>query len=205
MDKECINEIKKEIKSSLLISLHNYDKYQYLLKDIPHKKYMDMVAVVKCMVLGDGGMKCFDITNDMLDCMYMTENELIKTAISNSRKRFGILFASFREFFDIKDIDVDDSPQDIYFLTNTEMYFGAATLLYNGINHYIYEKLESNFYVIPANIHQLIVIPDKNMEMNIKDIHNSVEMVNEFTLDEEEFLSHNYYYYDRVLDELIMQ
>jgi hypothetical protein len=205
MDKESINEIKNEIKSSLLISLHSYDKYQHILKDIPHKKYMDMVAVVKCMVIGDKGIKCFDITNDMLDCLYMTENELIKTAISNSRQRFGITFASFREFFDNKDMDVDESPEDIYFLTNSEMYYGAATLLYNGINHFIYDKLESNFYVIPANIHQLIIIPDKNMGMNISDIHNSVEMVNEFTLDEDDFLSHNYYYYDRVLDELIMQ
>ena len=49
----------------------------------------------------------------------------------------------------------------MYVLTNEKKQFGAATILYDNELKDFSERIESDFYIIPSSVHEVIIIPSK--------------------------------------------
>lgn len=97
----------------------------------------------------------------------------------------------------------EGKPEDMYVLTNTKGINGATCLLYPNSIKEMAERFNSNFYILPSSIHEIILIMD-NEQLDKQLLHDMVVEVNRTQVPEEEILSDNIYYYSQELDSISM-
>ena len=62
--------------------------------------------------------------------------------------------------------------------------------------------IESDLYIIPSSIHELLIIPTTTSEQDATHLKYMIREVNDTQVAEEEILSYNLYYYSRETDEI---
>ena len=84
----------------------------------------------------------------------------------------------------------------MYVLTNQSKLDGAGALARDGVLDKIGDLMDSNFYVLPSSIHEVLIVPD-NGNMQTKELENMVKEVNASQVAPEDLLSDKVQYYDR--------
>ena len=101
------------------------------------------------------------------------------------------LLASMRNM----DIDIPDTQEQMYVLTNSDMTNGAAQMLFPENLDQIAEELgTSKVFIIPSSIHECIVVPEDSLSVDA--IEQMISEVNETTVADEDILSGTLYMYD---------
>ena len=105
------------------------------------------------------------ITKEILSGTGISEKDLFKIALGNLSKDDAVLY-ELAEVVDaqtegkadflknertVKDMD------EVFLLSNKDMFWGAAALFYPGVIDRLHE-LMGDFYVIPASVHELLVL-----------------------------------------------
>ena len=88
------------------------------------------------------------------------------------------------------------SPKDMYVLTNKTGINGATTILYNGLIEKFANSINSNIFILPCSIHEVILIPYTD-EFDIEDLKNMVKEVNLTKVEDADILSDSVYIYNR--------
>lgn len=101
--------------------------------------------------------------------------------------------------------DINDAKNDIsmYVLTNRQKTNGAICMLYDNVIEDFASKVESDLYILPSSIHEVIIIP-VNDEIDSEELTNMVKDVNEKELEAIDVLSDHVYYYSRMKKEVYM-
>ena len=202
-------KVKKYNTIQYMPVLYNYEYYKDKLDSVPHKRFYDMVAVVKKVREG----ACFerrysDVTYEDLEIIGLDEQEFFADSLVSCIKEESFRLFRIADFIDAMDAESvpssDDmfAAQNIYCLTNMSLEYGANVLLYPGIFEKLYEILDDSYYILPANIDQLIVVTDTELPYDVINYYNAIEEVNEVILDESQILSHTVFYYDGSLHNL---
>ena len=202
-------KVKKYNTIQYMPVLYNYEYYKDKLDSVPHKRFYDMVAVVKKVREG----ACFerrysDVTYEDLETIGLDEQEFFADSLVSCIKEESFRLFRIADFIDAMDAESvpssDDmfAAQNIYCLTNMSLEYGANVLLYPGIFEKLYEILDDSYYILPANIDQLIVVTDTELPYDVINYYNAIEEVNEVILDESQILSHTVFYYDGSLHNL---
>ena len=202
-------KVKKYNTIQYMPVLYNYEYYKDKLDSVPHKRFYDMVAVVKKVREG----ACFerrysDVTYEDLEIIGLDEQEFFADSLVSCIKEESFRLFRIADFIDAMDAESDPSSDDmfaaqnIYCLTNMSLEYGANVLLYPGIFEKLYEILDDSYYILPANIDQLIVVTDTELPYDVINYYNAIEEVNEVILDESQILSHTVFYYDGSLHNL---
>lgn len=89
-----------------------------------------------------------------------------------------------------------DGRYKMYVLSNKDQLFGAAAMLYPGVVERFAEQLDCNLYLLPASVHEIIIVPDDG-NGDKDDLQMIVGEINDTNVDPEEVLSYSVYYYDR--------
>ncbi len=84
----------------------------------------------------------------------------------------------------------------MYVLTNRNSQNGAACILYPNVLKEFAERMESDLYILPSSIHEVILIRDQGIE-DTDVLKNMVKDVNRTQLAPEEVLSDQVYRYSR--------
>ena len=104
-----------------------------------------------------------------------------------------------------RDIDVDtliahvDSMNEqfpMYVLTNTYRSYGASCMLYDGLMRKLALRMNTDFYIIPSSVHELILIPVAE-EITRDDLDDMIKSINSTEISKEEVLSDTSYIYTR--------
>ena len=90
---------------------------------------------------------------------------------------------------------------DMLILSNLDKVHGAAAMLYPGSMEQMAERLQANFYILPSSIHETIIMSAEEAD-NPEHLISMVREVNETTVNEEEILGNNIYFYDTELKEI---
>ncbi len=202
-------KVKKYNTIQYMPVLYNYEYYKDKLDSVPHKRFYDMVAVVKKVREG----ACFerrysDVTYEDLETIGLDEQEFFADSLVSCIKEESFRLFRIADFIDAMDAESNPSSDDmfaaqnIYCLTNMSLEYGANVLLYPGIFEKLYEILDDSYYILPANIDQLIVVTDTELPYDVINYYNAIEEVNEVILDESQILSHTVFYYDGSLHNL---
>jgi len=93
------------------------------------------------------------------------------------------------------------AEMDMYVLTNTSRNFGAACITYPGVLKEFAREHNSDFYIIPSSVHEVILILGE--QMSVEEMNLMVEEVNEREVDSIDVLSNHVYQYKRELEEII--
>lgn len=205
-------------KKHIVYKLIHYDKNRELLKEIPHREYLDLAIVYYYLV----DMKEFSnatilINNKHLEYWEVDEAALYNLAAKNTPRLLNVHFCGMMDV--LKEITEEEFRMEnvkqnklceskeflegkaqkdatgMYVLSNVSRLYGAAAILYDGVLERCYERLEGNFFILPSSVHEVILVPDEGQVTREK-LSQMVREVNATQVEEQEQLSDFVYYYN---------
>ena len=193
----------------LAIRLCDPEKNQEYLKDKPCTACGELAATYRIQIMEDSsGTASAVVTNDMLNLWGITPEQLHHDAVTAENARNPVCFYTMDDvmselmlsakptnlFSQPEPAETDAAP--MYVLTNQSKLDGAGALARDGVLDKIGDLMDSNFYVLPSSIHEVLIVPD-NGNMQTKEMENMVREVNASQVLPEDLLSDKVQYYDR--------
>lgn len=173
-----------EYKNNIVQMLINTDMNRDLLESVPHKEYFDLSLIYRIAVpYADGtGYATALITNELMEELEMTADELDKLAEENSRRDLPTQL--FRM-----------GPYLTMMTTESKMY-GAINLLRTDEIKKLSDEMDGSLYLLPSSVHDLMVLKDDGHHVE-NGLFEMLKSGNDKCNDIDENLSYNIYYYDR--------
>lgn len=206
-----------KVRERVMIKLVNYDKNQKLLAQMPHRKYKDFAVLYYCLVGDKSSEGIIMIKNEHIKMWDVTENDLYDAACVNAIKNNDYVIMPLMEIVNERrgvtsksalndELSFEeDSLSFLKILTNKDRTYGAATIMNPGLLYALACKYDSNYYILPSSVHELILVIDEEDSFNqdkAAELYDMVRFVNMTEVATEDVLSDNVYYYDRNEDEL---
>ena len=206
-----------DMKPNIIYRLVSYDKNKSLLEKIPHIKYLDLAITFHCLVHNDEeGIGTIRITNEHMELWNASLQELKSLAIKNTKKKFKAVIRSMDEVIrnmiteeaggqsDLPEELLQDlygdhdcsNPHKMFILSNLQGINGATCLLYENVLKQFADQLQSDLFILPSSIHEVIVVPfDHTLSKEV--LTEMVIDVNRTQVADDEVLSDRVYYYSR--------
>lgn len=185
----------EEKMSFKLIGLKDNKEY---LEDIPYRRFEDLAMVPICMVRNSEiGVGHITIRNSHLDLWGITYDRLWKNLMENSTKTAEVKIKTMPDFLGEDYVNDFEVLQNIIIVSNKEQNYGAGAVLYPGVLEKISDKYGKNLYVLPASVHEVLVLPEQGEENEAEMLEAIVRQVNAGVLSKEDFLSDKIYYYEK--------
>lgn len=201
------------VKDKIVFKLINYNANRKLLSLIPHKKILDLAMVFYCMIeKTDEGNTTALIYNSNMDHWNVREEDIYRAAMNNTARilpagisKMSKLLESYDDYdkYDMGFEKEDVENCQLYVLTNDCRINGAACMLYENVLKNFADRIESNLYILPSSIHEVIILPQFAM-FNKQELVNMVREVNAEGVAVDEVLSYTVYEYNRETGELSM-
>lgn len=179
----------KEEQENIIYELINTEKNKELLKRVPHREYLNLSIIYRIMMdLPDGTFNSAIITKTLAESMQLREDELYEIASENTKHRLELRISGF--------------PDVIYMLTNEKKAMGASVILYPGVLESMAEGFQSDIYVLPSSIHEVMIVAD--IGQSASELKKTVLRVNGSFVDRDEYLSESVYLYQRGAGKLVI-
>lgn len=219
----------ENVSGRVLYKLINFDSNTKLLSDVPHIRYLDLAIVFYCIIENDSiGRASTLIHTSHLDLWGISEETLMEHAINNTPvilpSCITPISSLIRQFFLSKlqeDLSDNLPPANIleekanefleqiynenavpmYVLTNTSGTQGAICILYDNVLKEFSNSIDSNLYIIPSSIHEVILVPYSD-NLSVEELNLMVSDVNTRELSSVDILSNHIYLYDRDNDRI---
>ncbi|MCC8028940.1 MAG: DUF5688 family protein [Lachnospiraceae bacterium] len=197
--------------SRIAPKLIHFEKNRKLLQDIPHIPFLDLAIVFYCYIPMEPeiGNATILIRNSHLEFWEQTEDALYPLARKNAARllppklhNMNSLIEEMMPEQSYPTVMIPDDPlYPMYVLTNSQNLFGASCLLYDDLIHSLADRFQSDFYILPSSIHEIILIP-ASCDSRLNEFSDMVREVNETQVADEEILSDHAYYYSRERDRI---
>lgn len=180
---DVIKDLNK-IEGSIYFQFINYEKNKDLLKEIPHKKWMDL-AIVLYLYCEQGEESYLTlITKEQVEKWDTSERYLFEKAQENTPIKFPAQIQLLPEQTDDK----------LYVLTNEQMSRGAACLLYPDVLKQFAASQNGDVYIIPASVNEVILM---KADGNLEEAEAVLAVLREKSVSAEDVLSDVVYLYKK--------
>lgn len=149
--------------------------------------------------LTDKAMSLFGV--DIAEMDEKMSKMLFDAAIRNTKKKHPAILGSIDQLLGLK----DSFDYDSLLCLRTDSEYGAAAMLYPNLLQSLSKEMDSDFYVLPSSVHELIIVKADEHDPSVSTfLPGVVQEVNNDsgTVKKEEFLSDNAYLYDKSTGEL---
>ncbi len=201
-------------KDNIVFQVINTMQNEDMLKNMPHREFQDLSIIYRWIIkVDDTGIQSSVVRNGMAEQLGMTEEQLYKCAVENTRRILPPTVKSMndvmREMFlkdgmpmEMLDMMLGDMPKDkqMWVISNERGVNGAGSMLYEDNLHKLAMELESDLYVLPSSVHECIAV-----STDMGDPYELAEMVSEINMDQvdlQDRLSNQVYHYDKDLRRL---
>lgn len=198
-------------KDNIVFQLINTEQNKEMLKGMPHREFQDLSVIYRWIVSSDhDGVHSAVIHNPLAERIGMSEEELFKVAAENTRRILPPVIKDMnsimREMFikdgmpeEIAEMMIGEIPSEsmMYVITNEKGINGAASMMYEDKLHELAVKLDSDLYIMPSSVHEVIAVSS-----DIGDPYELAAMVSEVNMSNVELserLSNQVYHYDKDL------
>ena len=155
-------------KDNIVFQLVNTEQNQSLLADVPNRQFQDLSIIYRWVVKVDEvGIQSTVVHNSLQKQLGLSEEEMFKLAVDNTRRIFPPTFRSMndimREMFtrdgmpaEMADMMIGEMPpeQTMWVISNERGINGAISMLYEDQLHTIAENLETDLYIMPSSVHE---------------------------------------------------
>ncbi|MCR5403728.1 MAG: DUF5688 family protein [Butyrivibrio sp.] len=202
-----------QVADRLFFKAVNFEKNRDKLKDVPYKRALDLALVPLCKYksseLGDG---VITVQNSHLNLWEITSDELWENVNENSNRNAPVRITGLFEIMEKitgQQLSIDEIGQmsdacGMYVITNEQGMYGAAAAFYPDVLKSLADDMETDLFIIPSSVHEVIILPDPNFGMDVEQIRSMIGEVNETAVREEDILSDNLYVYDREADRIFI-
>lgn len=201
----------EKVKNRIVFKLVNYERNRELLKKVPHYRYLDLAIIFNCLLESNTtGNATILIHEQHLAFWHITKDDLYTLAMENTPKLLTyelknmteVLSGLFKaEFADAFEPTPNDFP--MYVLSNCSKLNGSGCILYKNLLQNFAKKIDSDLYILPSSIHEVLIIPAKKAD-SAEELSAMVKEVNATQLSNEEILSDHVYYYSKETAQLTM-
>lgn len=198
-------------KSSIAYKLLSYERNIEYLEDKPFIKFLDLAIVFYVVInVSDEGMETVTLTNQILENWKVDKDMIYDLARENTpvimpgevTKLQDLLSALLNGANDINQIYEESEPPMVV-ITNSYHVNGAITIFYPNILKEISNQFDSDLYIIPSSIHEIIVVPaTESVEKDY--LEALICEVNENNVPKNEVLSDKPYCYLRNEEKIVM-
>lgn len=190
---------KNSILDKIIYKVINRDKNQTLLSNVPHTTFLedsDLVLIYAIVVTdSSNGIASITITNQLMEHFNLSEQEIYTNAKRNTPELLPPTFQSFQEILTTLMPLVDEQFEiPMWVLTNRPRVNGASALCYDETLARIGEALDSNYYILPSSLHELVIVRDN--EQPCDELKEMVQLINATEVSDEDFLSDTVFYYN---------
>ena len=194
-----------KVKHRICYRLIHAEKNKSLLEKIPHIPFLDMAICFYYSYVDDFlGKGSILIYNTHVAMWNTSVTELLKVAQSNTPKLFRweciSMDMAMQELRDEVRLPMEDMEHiaqlPMYIVTNQQKIFGSSCILYPDFLFLLAEKMDSDFYILPSSIHEVILLKDTGNE-NPWELKEMIAEVNRTQVEPEEVLSDSLYYFNR--------
>lgn len=198
------------VKDRLAMKVVNADKNAEMLEGCPHFKFGDLAAIFQVQVdSSEFGNAVITVKDEHMNMWGVDANELMAHARENMEERQPVHIQSMLEV--LRDMMGGEMPEEMmggpepamYVMTNESKINGAAAMVFTDKLQEFAESHETNFFILPSSIHEILLIPD-NGEMDVEQLTNMVREVNDTQVSPDEVLSYNVYFYDKDEKQLML-
>lgn len=203
-----------DAKDNIVFQLVNTEQNRELLAGVPHREFQDLSIIYRwAMKVDTAGIQSAVVKNELAEQLGLTEEQLFKLASENTRRILPPCVKSMneilREMFmkdgmpqEIAEMMVGEMPADqmMWVISNERGINGAISMLYEDKLHALATELESDLYILPSSVHEVIAV-----SASMGDPNELAQMVAEINMDQvtlEERLSNQVYHYDKNLRKL---
>ncbi len=197
------------VKKGLSYKLISEERNRDLLENVPHVPFLDLAIVFYYAFeksgLPDGSIL---IRNKHMEMWNVDTETLMTDARENAPKALpGVcrdIWSVLKRIYpgNPEELPCDNEAEPpMYVLSNSRMINGAAVMLYPDLLRNLSEKLDSNLYIIPSSVHEVIVF-GQNMADDEKSLRDMIRSVNETQLEPQDVLSDSLYFYDREVEKI---
>ena len=188
----------------VFLILINYERCRDEVKDIPCRRYLDMLVTYCYYDETDGIRELKRLNNKDVKQLAITEETLYNRALHNTMRMFPPVFVKLEDkFHDLLEgiVGIDrgelepEQQSPLYYLGNRTDFYGASVLLYEDLLENLSEITGSGFYIIPSSIHEYLVIFDGTTENNPEFLTDMLHTVNREVLTPDLILSDNIYHF----------
>ena len=189
------------VKPRITVRVVNWEWNKDELKDIPHKKYLDLALYCRIVLAqNEDGIVSTVVKNSMLRYLEVGEKELWETARSNFRKEKFLIRhineqTGLRESYLGKLLNLPDREDETYILTNEYHDNGAVGMLRFDLLEKFADQKTCDIYILPCSLDEVILIPDRGDKT--PDFLRSLVKKNNRDYPDEGDLSESIYYYRR--------
>lgn len=203
-----------KVKSRIIFKLVNYERNRELLQDVPHYRFLDLALIFNCLVessasgnatilIHEHHLSYWDITRDDLYALAQQNTpKLLSYELRNMTDVLKELFSDEELAGDMPAFDIP-SGDFMYVLTNRYKLNGSGCILYPNLLHDFAKRLDSDLFILPSSIHEVLIIPAKS-HSSPDELSDMVKDVNSSQLSREEILSDHIYYFSRENGQLTM-
>lgn len=189
--------IKQHLQpESLRLAVTDYEKNKDWLAECPHRRMADLaIYVFSSIKVSDNRYTFCKVTNDILENLNLTEEELF--TIADAKTRHEKVFESLNAMFSMFPQEVEDTL-GLYALTTSDFRYGAALIACGNILKEIHNQFKTNFFILPSSIHEVLILPLSNA-LNTVDVAQFKQMVweiNRTEVDPSDVLTDSVYYFD---------
>ena len=207
---------KSMAKDNIVFQLVNTVQNEELLKNMPHREFQDLSIIYRWVLsVGENGIASTIISNDLAKELGMGEEQLFKAAAENTRRILPPVVKSMnevmREMFladgmppSMADLMIGEMPpeQTMWVISNECRINGAVSMLYEDKLHKLAEDVESDLYILPSSVHEVIAV---SVEMGEpEELAQMVAEINMDQVDISERLSNQVYHYDKDLRKITL-
>ncbi len=201
---------REEFLRNVVMVLINTEQNKELLESVPHREFRDLSVTYRIPVETNGDyFGTAWVSNTWVERLNIRENELYEAAVKNTRRLYPPMISTMNNVLAMAGMDVGQLYRDeeaynfannMYVIKNHANFYGANAMLYEDILHNLAQKMDSDLYIIPSSVHELIAVSAELVDLS--DIARTVKAINATELLPEDKLSDNVYHYDKRLREI---
>ena len=210
------DSLYRDANEKIVFQLVNTEQNKSFLEQVPHREFQDLSIIYKVVVnVDDRGIQSTNVTNSLAKRLGMNEEQLFKCAAENTRRIFPPKVRSMndvmKEMFlsdgmpeEIAEMMIREVPpeQTLWIISNNRGIDGAVSMLYENELHELAENLESDLYILPSSVHEVLAVSTELTEP--EELAQMVAEVNMQEVALEERLSNQVYHYDKDLRKLTL-
>jgi hypothetical protein len=190
-------------KLKIIYRLISLEENAQMLQTCPYIPFLDLAITfhVLCSYTAKG-LETMRITNQLLEQWQVGTKELMALAKENTPYHFPAKVESLQDVLknylgqELLPEREDIQEFSIILATNLQGVNGASILLYDNFVHELAEQIESNLYILPSSIHEILIMPE-TANTNLAELSQMVQSINREHVRREDVLSDHAYFYNR--------
>lgn len=191
----------EEMKEKLSMEAVPVDRNQEMLSKVPHEKMEDIAIVYRFVITNDSDVKeSVLVTNGLLNQMGVTPEQLKNDALENAPASRPAMIAGLSEVLSGMTGEAaaefrGGEPEILFVATTQDQTHGSGVIAYPGFLDQAAQELQSDFYVLPSSIHEVLLLKDSG-NLKADDLQQVVQDINRAEVLEQDQLSDHVYHYD---------